>query len=184
MPSGTRPVCGAAGAQSSPRPQSTARDSPANPDAEPYDRGMTDSADRRDPDEPDDDPAPTPWWQDQYDVGGLGMARLFAWAGVLLGAGALGIALFAPLEAQALRTVWIAGFGAAAMWVAWMAVPRYRRAGVPVSWAVPVAMGLGGLAILVAIYAFAVIAAAASGIVLPAPDHWLGTAPVAPGVPT
>ena len=185
MPSGTRPVCGAAGAGVHPRQEPI---SPAHGDDGthgPYDRGMTDPADRRDPDEPDENPAPTPWWQDQYDVGGLGMARLFAWAGLLLGAGALGIALFAPLEGQALRTVWIAGFGAAAMWVPWMAVPRYRRAGVPVSWAVPVAMGLGGLAILVAIYAFAVIATAASGVMLPAPDHWLGTtAPVAPGIPT
>lgn len=144
---------------------------------------MTDPAERRDDDEPDR-AVPTPWWQDQYDVGGLGMARLFAWAGLFLGAGAVGIALFAPLESQALRTVWIAGFGAAAMWVAWMAAPRYRRAGVPVSWAVPVAMGLGALAIVIAIYAFVVIAAASNGVMLPAPEHWLGTTgPAMPGVP-
>ena len=149
---------------------------------------MTDPAerdDRSDRDEASGDGVPTPWWQDQYDVGGLGMARLFAWAGVLIGAGALGIALFAPLEGQALRTVWIAGFGAAAMWVPWMAVPRYRREGVKVSWAVPVAMGLGALAIVVAIYAFMVIAAASAGVELPAPEHWLApSAPAAPGVST
>ena len=155
---------------------------------------MTDPAERDDrdkPAEPDerDQPAeggvPTPWWQDQYDVGGLGMARLFAWAGLLIGAGALGIALFAPLEGQALRAVWIAGFGTAAMWIPWMAIPRYRRAGVPVSWAVPVAMGLGGLAILVATYAFIVIWAASGGVMLPAPEYWLPPgAPTAPGVPT
>ena len=155
---------------------------------------MTDPAERDDRDEPAepderDQPAeggvPTPWWQDQYDVGGLGMARLFAWAGLLIGAGALGIALLAPLEGQALRAVWIAGFGTAAMWIPWMAIPRYRRAGVPVSWAVPVAMGLGGLAILVAIYAFIVIWAASGGVMLPAPEYWLPpAAPTAPGVPT
>ncbi|MGR0320730.1 hypothetical protein [Agromyces sp. ZXT2-3] len=142
------------------------------------------------PEDPDDRAVPTgeppaPWFGDQYDVGGLGMGRLFAWAAVLLGVGALGIALFAPLEGEALRTVWIAGFGAAAIWVAGMAPSRYRRAGVRVTWAVPLAMVLGGLAIGVAIYAFAVIAAASAGVMLPAPGHWLApTGPAAPGVPT
>ncbi|MBM7505975.1 hypothetical protein ACFPER_02585 [Agromyces aurantiacus] len=145
---------------------------------------MTDPAERDDRDHPDGH-VPTPWWQDQTDVGGIGMARFFAWAGLLLGVGALGIALFAPLEGQALRTVWLAGFGTAAMWVPWMAVPRYRREGVRVSWVVPVAMGLGALAILVAIYAFVVIAAASSGLMLPAPEYWLPpAAPGAPGIPT
>ena len=146
---------------------------------------MTDPAPRDDDRDPKERGIPTPWWQDQYDVGGLGMARFFAWAGLLLGAGALVIALFAPLEGQALRTVWIAGAGAAAMWVPWMAIPRYRREGVAVSRVVPVAMGLGALAILVAIYAFVVIWAASGGVMLPAPDHWLGSpTPSAPGVPT
>ncbi|MFC9918289.1 hypothetical protein [Agromyces binzhouensis] len=155
---------------------------------------MTDPA-RREPDDHDEHDgvsdatgptgqAPTPWFGDQYDVGGLGMGRLFAWAAVLLGAGALGIALFAPLEGQALRTVWIAGFGAAAMWVAWMAPARYRRAGVRVSWAVPLATVLGALAIGVAIYAFIVIVAASGGVELPAPSYWLGPTAPAPGVPT
>ncbi|WP_353826537.1 hypothetical protein [Agromyces sp. SYSU T0242] len=145
---------------------------------------MTDPA-RRDPDDRDDERVPTPWFGDAYDVGGLGMGRFFAWAAVLLGAGAVTIALFAPLEGQALRTVWITGFGAAAMWIAWMAPARYRRAGVRVSPAVGIAMGLGGLAILIAIYAFIVIVAASGGVVLPAPEYWLApTGQVAPGVPT
>ena len=77
------------------------------------------------------------------------------------------------------------GFGAAAMWVPWMAIPRYRREGVPVSPIVPIAMGLGALAIIVAIYAFIVIWAASGGVMLPAPDYWLPqTQPSAPGVPT
>jgi hypothetical protein len=161
---------------------------------------MSDPADRepsdRDPRDDDGDPGrngaaagesagPTAWFQDQTDVGGIGMARLFAWAALLMGVGALGIAMFAPLEGDALRTVWIAGFGAAAIWVAGMAAPRYRREGVRTSWAVPAAMVLGGLAILVAVYAFIVIAAASGGAVLPAPGYWLPpAAPVAPGVPT
>jgi amino acid permease len=128
---------------------------------------------------------PTPWWQDQTDVGGIGMARLFAWAALLMGIGALGIAIFAPLAGDALRTVWIAGFGTVAIWVAGLAPPRYRREGVRVSWAVPAAMVLGGLAILVATYAFVVIVAASGGVDLPAPQHWLpSSAPAQPGVPT
>ncbi|WP_430647479.1 hypothetical protein [Agromyces sp. GXS1127] len=145
-------------------------------------RDFDDDRERRDG--PTGEP-PAPWFGDQYDVGGLGMGRLFAWSAVLLGVGALGIALFAPLEGDALRTVWIAGFGAAAIWVAGMAPSRYRRAGVRVTRAVPLAMVLGGLAILVAVYAFVVIAAASAGVELPAPDHWLLTSqPAAPGVPT
>lgn len=163
-------------------------------DREPFDRDPAD----RDPFEGERAPGPeerragdpgptvpTAWFQDQADVGGIGMARLFAWAALLMGVGALGIAIFAPLAGDALRTVWIAGFGAAAIWVAGMAAPRYRREGVRVSWAVPAAMVLGGLAILVAIYAFVVIVAASGGVELPAPAHWLpSSAPAAPGVPT
>ncbi|WP_344372671.1 hypothetical protein [Agromyces tropicus] len=152
---------------------------PAREPAEPDDR------DRRDEPDDRDERVPQPWFGDQYDVGGLGMGRLFAWGAVVLGAGALAIGLFAPLAGQALRTVWIAGFGAAAMWVAWMAPSRYRRAGVRVTPAVPIAMVLGGLAIGVAIYAFVVIAAASGGVELPAPDYWFApSATVTPGVPT
>ena len=46
-------------------------------------------------------------------------------------------------------------------------------------------MGLGALAIAVAIYAFVVIWAASAGVMLPAPEYWLApSAPTAPGVPT
>ncbi|MFE6965453.1 hypothetical protein ACFVAJ_10080 [Agromyces sp. NPDC057679] len=114
-----------------------------------------------------------PWWTGEDDIGGLGFARFFAWTGLVLGAGALVIALFAPLEGQALRTVWIAGFGCAAIWVAAMAIPRYRRSGVRSSWAVRIAFVLGGLAVLVAAYAFLVIWLASAGVELPAPSYWL-----------
>jgi hypothetical protein len=158
-------------------------------DREPSDRDPRDDDRAPGPEEsrPGDPGAtiPTAWFQDQTDVGGIGMARLFAWAALLMGVGALGIAIFAPLAGDALRTVWIAGFGAAAIWVAGMAAARYRREGVRTSWAVPAAMLLGGLAILVAIYAFVVIVAASGGVELPAPDHWLpAPAPAAPGVQT
>ncbi|MFF2271779.1 hypothetical protein ACFVTX_05880 [Agromyces sp. NPDC058136] len=113
-----------------------------------------------------------PWWNNDDDLGGLGFARMFAYTGLLLGAGALLIALLAPLEGDALRTVWIAGFGCAAIWVAAMAIPRYRSAGMKPSWAVRTAWVLGGLAVLVAAYAFVVIWLASSGVELPAPSYW------------
>lgn len=113
-----------------------------------------------------------PWWTGDDDLGGIGFARFFAWTGLLLGAGALVIALFAPLEGDALRTVWIVGFGCAAIWVAAMAMPRYRRAGVRTSWTVRAAFALGALAVVVACYAFVVIWLASTGIELPAPPYW------------
>ncbi|MFC5788557.1 hypothetical protein ACFPPE_01675 [Agromyces tardus] len=113
-----------------------------------------------------------PWWTDDG-TGGIGFARMFAWTGLFLAVGALVLAIAAPLQGDALRTVWITGFGAISMWVAYLAVPRYRGAGVPVSWTVPLTMVLGGLAILIMFYAFAVIVAAANGVALPAPAHWL-----------
>lgn len=115
-----------------------------------------------------------PWWTGDDGTGGLGFARLFAWVGLLIALTALVFAIAAPLEGDALRTVWITGFGAAGMWVAFLAIPRYREAGVPVSWTVPAAMVLGGLTIAIMIYAFAVIVAASAGVVLPAPAQWLG----------
>jgi len=123
-----------------------------------------------------------PWWTGDDGTGGIGFARLFAYTGLFLGLGSLFLAIAAPLEGDALRTVWITGFGAVAMWVAFMAVPRYRLAGVGVSWAVPTTMVLGGLTIAIMVYAFVVIAAASAGVELPAPSHWLAPTSTAPGV--
>ena len=123
-----------------------------------------------------------PWWTGDDDVGGIGFARLFAYTGLFLGLGSLVLAIAAPLQGDALRTVWITGFGAVAMWVAFMAVPRYRRAGVGVSWAVPTTMVLGVLTIAIMVYAFVVIVAASAGVELPAPSYWLAPASSTPGV--
>ncbi|UOQ87976.1 hypothetical protein MUN74_11785 [Agromyces endophyticus] len=117
-----------------------------------------------------------PWWRDDG-TGSIGFARFFAWTGLLLGAGALVIALFAPLDGQALRCVWTVGFGCAGIWVAGMGLARYRRAGVRRSWVVRTAFVLGGLAVLVAAYAFVVIWLASAGIDLPAPGYWLAPPP-------
>jgi hypothetical protein len=117
-----------------------------------------------------------PWWTDDDGTGGLGFARLFAWVGLLIAVSALGLALVAPIEGDALRTVWITGYATAGMWVAFMAVPRYRRSGVAVSWTVPAAMVAGGLAIGVMIYCFVVLLSASGGVELPAPAHWLAPA--------
>ena len=123
-----------------------------------------------------------PWWTGDDDIGGIGFARFFAWTGVLMALASLGLALAAPLEGDALRTVWITGAATISMWIAFMAMPRYRRLGVRVSFAVPATMVLGSLAILIMIYAFTVIWLASAGIALPAPPYWLGTPSPATGV--
>ena len=77
--------------------------------------------------------------------------------------------------------------GAAGMWIAFLAVPRYRAEGVRISPVVAAAMVAGGLTIAIMIYAFIVIVLWSAGIELPAPAHWVdggGTAPGPDGVIT
>lgn len=121
-----------------------------------------------------------PWWRGDDQVGGIGFARFLAWSGLAIGLAALVIAVTAPLAANPLRTVWITGFGAAAMWIAFLAVPRYRAEGVRNSPVVAAAMIAGGLTIAIMIYAFAVIALLSAGIELPAPAHWVDGGSPAP----
>ncbi|WP_139416152.1 hypothetical protein [Agromyces laixinhei] len=120
-----------------------------------------------------------PWWTGEDEVGGIGFARFFAYTGLLMAVGSLALAVAAPLEGDALRTVWITGFATVSMWIAFMASPRYRREGVRVSPAVKITMVLGGLTIAIMIYAFAAIALASVGVELPAPAYWFG-GPAAP----
>lgn len=129
-----------------------------------------------DPREPhDSDGPPDPWWRADDATTGLGFARFFAWSGFAIAAAALVIAVFAPLEGQALRTVWLTGFAVAGMWVAFMAVSRYRALGIRRSPVVTAAMVAGTLTIAIAIYAFAAIALRSGGIELPAPEHWVSS---------
>ncbi|MFD4421365.1 hypothetical protein ACFWN7_07660 [Agromyces sp. NPDC058484] len=121
-----------------------------------------------------------PWWRGDDDIGGIGFARFLAWSGLAMGLTALVIAIAAPLAGQPLRTVWITGFGAAAMWIAYLAVPRYRAEGVRLSPVVASAMIVGGLTIVIMIYAFAAIALRSAGVELPAPAHWVDDGSVAP----
>lgn len=123
-----------------------------------------------------------PWWTGEDEVGGIGFARFFAYTGLLMAIASLVIAVVAPLEGDALRTVWITGFAATSMWIAFMAAPRYRREGMRVSPAVPVTMALGGLTIAIMVYAFAAIALASTGVELPAPAHWFGGSTAPSGV--
>jgi hypothetical protein len=128
-----------------------------------------------------------PWWRGDDQVGGIGFARFLAWSGLAIGLAALVLAVAAPLAGDPLRTVWITGFGAAGMWIAFLAVPRYRAEGARISPVVVAAMVAGGLAIAVMIYAFIVIVLWSAGIELPAPAHWVdggGTAPGPDGVIT
>jgi hypothetical protein len=123
-----------------------------------------------------------PWWTGDDDIGGIGFARFFAWTGMLMALASLALAVAAPLEGDALRTVWITGAATVSMWIAFMAVARYHALGMRVSFAVPAAMVLGSLAILIMIYAFTVIWLASADIMLPAPAYWLGTPSTAIGV--
>jgi hypothetical protein len=124
-----------------------------------------------------------PWWTGDDDIGGIGFARFFAWTGMLMALASLFLAVAAPLEGDALRTVWITGTAAVSMWIAFMSVARYHALGMRASFAVPTAMVVGSLTILIMIYAFIVIWLASAGIVLPAPAHWLGTPPApSPGI--
>ena len=117
-----------------------------------------------------------PWWTGENEVGGIGFARFFAYTGLLMGIASLVLAVAAPLEGDALRTVWITGFATVSMWIAFMALPRYRREGMRVSPAVPIAMAIGVLTIAIMVYAFIVIAVASIGVDLPAPAYWFGGA--------
>ncbi|SIN88989.1 hypothetical protein [Agromyces cerinus] len=140
-------------------------------------------SDAREPDGSEEPERPDgPWWTGEDEVGGVGFARFFAYTGLLMGIASLIIAVAAPLEGDALRTVWITGFATASMWIAFMAAPRYRREGMRVSPAVPITMALGVLTIVIMVYAFVVIALAANGIVLPAPAHWFGGSTAPSGV--
>jgi hypothetical protein len=78
-----------------------------------------------------------------------------------------------PLEGDPSRPAWIVGFGVVAMWIAFLAVPRYRAEGVRISPVVAAAMVVGGLTIAIMIYAFAAIALWSVGFELPAPPHWI-----------
>ena len=125
----------------------------------PYDRSMSDL---------------NPWWRGDDHVGGIRFARFLAWSGLAIGITALCVALFVPLAGQLSRTAWITGFGAAAMWVAFLAVPRYRAEGIRRSPVVAAAMVVGALTIAIMIYAFIAIALRPAGVELPVPSHWLG----------
>ncbi|MBM7829324.1 hypothetical protein JOE59_000029 [Agromyces cerinus] len=132
-------------------------------------------SDAREPEGSEESDRPDgPWWTGEDEVGGIGFARFFAYTGLLMSIASLVIALVAPLEGDALRTVWITGFAATSMWIAFMAAPRYRREGMRVSPAVPITMVLGVLTIAIMVYAFTVIALASTGVVLPAPAYWFG----------
>lgn len=134
----------------------------------------------REPSEPSEPDGP--WWTGDDDIGGIGFARFFAYTGLLMAIASIVLAVAAPLAGDALRTVWITGFAVTAMWIAFMAVPRYRREGVRPSAAVRVTMVLGVLTIVIMIYAFAVIALASRGVLLPAPSWWLGPTPGPRGI--
>lgn len=132
-----------------------------------YDRSMSDTR--------------NPWWRGDDQVGGIGFARFLAWSGLAIALTSLVVAVAVPLEGDPSRPAWIVGFGAAGMWIAFLAVPRYRTEGVRISPVVAAAMVVGGLTIVIMIYAFTVMALSSVGVELPAPAHWLDGGDGLPG---
>ena len=124
---------------------------------------------------PDDEPPrlgePPVWGGDAVD--GPGWSGLLAFTGLVLGAGALLFALFAPIGSRGPAGIaWIAMFGALAIGVGVPGATRHRRLGggrlgVQIGWLGAI---LGAIAMLLMIYAFvAVLLMGGDGLpVLPA----------------
>ena len=106
-------------------------------------------------------------------IEGLVGARLLAWCGIAFGATSLVFAILMPISGDPARLVWVAGFGAFAVWFALMAAPRYRSARGRSPAIVGIGVGLGIAAMSVAAYAFLVVVVASQGTRLPAPAHWV-----------
>jgi hypothetical protein len=100
----------------------------------------------------------------------------FAWTSLVVGVAALVIGLTAPLAPDPARVVWIARFGAMAVWAGGMAIPRYRRAGRGRSALAITGIATGIASIAVMAYAFTAIALAPTDIALPAPANWVSAA--------
>lgn len=111
---------------------------------------------------------------------GFAWGILFAWTSFAIGVAAFVIGLAAPLASDPTRVVWIAGFGAMAIWAGLMAIPRYRGTGRGRSPLAVTGVAAGVATIATMTYAFAAIAVAPTGVALPAPSHWVGTV----GAPT
>lgn len=103
---------------------------------------------------------------------GHGWAVVFAVTSFVLGIGSLIFALNASLVDNVSRTVWIAGFGAAAVWAGGMAVTRIRRIsrGPSLLARFGIAVGIGTIAVMG--YALVAISIAPSGTALPVLAQW------------
>lgn len=119
-------------------------------------------------------------------VDGPGWATLMAWTGLVLGAGALVFAWTAPLWGRPFGIVWIAGFGALAVWFGGVGWLRLRRSGPAAAWAGFAGVVLGVLAMALMAYAWTAFLAADAGFDWPMPPAWHprtgpGDTPVVPG---
>lgn len=113
---------------------------------------------------------------------GYGWAVVFAVASIAIGIGSLIFALNVSLVDDLARTVWIAGFGAAAVWLGGMAVARIRRVGRGPSLLARfgIAVGIGTIAVMG--YALVAISIAPSGTAMPVLAQWTdGAGSLEPG---
>ncbi|WP_164863655.1 hypothetical protein [Agromyces sp. LHK192] len=125
-------------------------------------------------------------------VDGPGWSALMAWTGLVLGVGAVIFAFTAPLWGRPFGLVWIAGFGALAVWFGGVGWLRLRRrggtaqrdhdgphdgeasdAGSPLGAGAGLAGAvLGAVAIALMAYAWAAFVAADAGVEWPMPPAW------------
>lgn len=105
---------------------------------------------------------------------------LLAWTSLIVGVAAFVIGLTAPLAVDPVRVVWVAGFGAMAVWAGGMAIPRYRRAGRRHSVLAVTGITVGIATIAAMGYAFPAMALSATNVSLPAPVNWVSTSNDAP----
>lgn len=99
---------------------------------------------------------------------------------LIVGVAAFVIGLTAPLAVDPARVVWVAGFGAVAVWAGGMAIPRYQRAGRGRSVLAVTGVTVGIATIAAMGYAFAAMALSATNVALPAPANWVSTGTDAP----
>ncbi|MGW9167341.1 hypothetical protein [Agromyces sp. NPDC055658] len=103
---------------------------------------------------------------------------IFAALSFVVGVVAFIVALNAPLVDDLARTVWIAGFGAVAVWAGGMAIARIRQVGRGPKFLARFGIAVGIATIAVMGYALVAISIGPSGSALPAMAQWTGgTAP-------
>ncbi|QAY72971.1 hypothetical protein ET445_06050 [Agromyces protaetiae] len=133
---------------------------------------------------------PPVWGGGALDEGPL-WSGLMAWTGLVLGIGAIALAVFAPLGASPAGIAWVAGFGVLAIWFGWAGRLGLRRRAAEASAASDASPGLdatrraplgaaaglvgavlGVIVVVLMFYAWIAVTAADGGVQLPILPAW------------